>query len=234
MDINIKIWSWRKHITKFAPKNPHYKLLLLTLANYMNEAGKSCFPSVDTLVGDTSMSKPTVIKYLKKASDDGWLKISKHGFSGRQWKRNEYTASLPNKVVKEINHESAKVVKPLNREGGRGGKTDTNKVVKELNPNTTYSNTSYSAPTQNEVENYFRERGTVLDKDIPLESEKFINHYSDLNWEKKNGEKINNWHRQAGTWQANYQQWNEDRLNDAPPEWAQSNANNLKDCTFIE
>lgn len=67
-------------------------------------------------------------------------------------------------------------------------------------------------PTQKQVQNYFQKKGKMIDNDIPLEAEKFINHYEDQNWQKSNGHKITNWHRQAGTWQANYQQWNQERL----------------------
>lgn len=129
MDTNFQVWSWRKKILEFAPDNAYYKHILLTLSCYMNEAGGSCFPSIDTLVRVTSLSKPTVLKYLKKAKNDGWIKIKNHGFGGMKWKRNDYTASVP-RVVKELNHD------------GKGWLNSHERVVKELNPNTTSNTTS--------------------------------------------------------------------------------------------
>jgi len=84
---------------------------------------------------------------------------------------------------------------------------DTNKNVKNVKKS--------GPPAREEVEDYFRERGTMLEEDIPLEAEKFINYYDENNWKNSSGKKITNWHRQAGTWQANYQQYNKERIQEA-------------------
>jgi hypothetical protein len=116
-------------------------------------------------------------------------------------------------VITLINYDQyqSKNTKKNSRRTAEGQQRDTNKNDKNAKKSV--------APTKKEVENYFREKGNMLENDIPLEAEKFINHYADQDWKKSNGTKITNWHRQAGTWQANYQQWNEDRLD-------KKNANN--------
>lgn len=137
----------------------------------MDSAGGSCFPSIDTLVKVTSLSKPTVIKYLKKASEDGWIQTRVHGFSGQGWKRNEYVASVPEKVVKEINRVS---------EGGKtdtkGGKTDNGrrlnsltKVVKQVN-SISPKNSSNNSP-KNSGQNDFAEALRDMQKRFPQQFE---------------------------------------------------------------
>lgn len=140
MKPNKKVWDWRSYIIHYGPNNPTYRHLLLTLSCFMDSAGGSCFPSVETLVEATALTKPTVIKYLDEACKDGWILKSNLGLKGQKWRRNEYTASVPEKVVKEINHVPEKVVKQVNHvelEGGKtgdeGGKPLLPKVVKEFN-----------------------------------------------------------------------------------------------------
>lgn len=128
---NQKVWDWRSYILEYAPDNPAYRHVLLTLSCYMNSSGGSCFPSIDELCRATAYAKPTVIKYLHQANEDGWIITSTHGFSGQGWKRNQYEANLPEDVVNQINRAS---------EGGKpdekGGKPDDEKAVKEVYSNT--------------------------------------------------------------------------------------------------
>jgi len=68
-------------------------------------------------------------------------------------------------------------------------------------------------PDLEEVREYFSD-SDILAKDVELEAEKFINYYEDMDWRKNKGKgkRIDNWHRQAGTWIANYKQYNGDRI----------------------
>jgi len=143
MSEDLKLWNWKKYLLTEGPNNPTYKHLLLTLSCFMNADGESCFPSIDTLENTSSLSRPTVIKYLKKAKSDGWIKVEKHGLEGKAWSRNEYVATIP-KAVKEVNHEGGKAVKLFNE----GGKTDTDKAVKEVNSNSTYNKPTNSTYEQ--------------------------------------------------------------------------------------
>ena len=67
-------------------------------------------------------------------------------------------------------------------------------------------------PKKNEVIEYFSERGNMIESDIPLEAENFINHYEERDWKNSSGKKITEWKRQAGTWNNNYQKFNSKRL----------------------
>lgn len=97
--------------------------------------------------------------------------------------------------------------------------TTTNKNVKNIKNERGHAPAN-DIPTRQQVAAYFREQGEILEDDIPLEAQKFVNHYADMNWRKNRGqgERIDNWHRQAGTWTANYKQYNRDRLNGSPQE----------------
>lgn len=105
MQMNKRVWDWRSYIIEYGPDNSTYKLILLTLSCFMDSAGGSCFPSVKKLAKCTSLGRTSVIKYLDKADKDGWIKKSIHGYSGQGWKRNEYTADIPKKVVQELNYD---------------------------------------------------------------------------------------------------------------------------------
>lgn len=74
-----------------------------------------------------------------------------------------------------------------------------------------YKDNDFEVPSQTEVEEYFKD-SEMIPEDVPLEAEKFINHYEDEDWTKNNGNRIKNWRRQAGTWKANYKKFNRERL----------------------
>jgi len=106
----------------------------------MNEKGKGCFPSMATQAKNTGLSKPTIIKHLYIAEDEGFVQIKTHGYSGQKWARNEYTATYPNGV--QLGLRESKGGKPiLPPSKGKGGKADNKKVVKEVYSNTTLLNT---------------------------------------------------------------------------------------------
>lgn len=153
MQTEKKVWDWRTHILKDGPDNSVYKHVLLTLSCYMNSAGGSCFPAISTLVDDTSLSKPTVVKYLGKAREDGWIQVSKHGFGGQKWARNEYKADLP-KAVKEVNSPKEKVVKEVNQ-GGKtdreGSKADDERRLSSLPTNSSYNTSSNSSINSSQI-----------------------------------------------------------------------------------
>lgn len=209
MKTNAKVWDWRTYILKFGPENSTYRHVLLTLSCYMDSSGGSCFPAIDTLVKVTCLSKPTVIKYLKKAHDDGWIITETHGFSGQGWRRNQYTANLPEIVVKEVNHHSKR------------GKTDKGTwlnsqdiVVKQVNPISPYNSSNNSSrenthakdfeiPKKLEVIRYFSELGytaTVADS--------FYDHYQSNGW-MVGSNKMIDWKASARRWVDRMPQFNE-------------------------
>lgn len=186
MNPTKQVWDWRSYIIHYAPDIAPYRHLLLTLSCYMDSAGGSCFPSIKTLIQATSLSRPTVVKYLQKAEEDGWIKRSVHGFSGQGWKRNEYTASIPAKVLLKIQGNegpepdenspkseqendvsgSEKAVKEVNHvnEGGKRPLqrrlTSFQKVVKEVNSISPYTSSVNSpekdAPAESPPDDFTR------------------------------------------------------------------------------
>jgi len=91
------LFVWRRALinSTLAATTRH---VLLTLSLHMNELGRSCYPSVMTLARETGLSRQSVMTHLGRAADTGWITIIRHGYPGRIWKRNEYTAVLPHAV----------------------------------------------------------------------------------------------------------------------------------------
>ena len=90
----MKVWSWRDAVTQ-ADLEPNTKYILLVLSLYMDERGGSCYPTIDTLVKDSSLARGTVIKHLNLAEEAGFILRRRHGFKGQEWANNEYAAAYP-------------------------------------------------------------------------------------------------------------------------------------------
>lgn len=73
-----RVWKWRNAImnTDLASS---YKLVLIAVSFHMNSDGKNAWPAVETICRRTSLSRPTVIRYLKQGQADGWIKRSPRG-----------------------------------------------------------------------------------------------------------------------------------------------------------
>lgn len=136
-----RAWSWRHAVAK-SGLPPLTRFVLHTLGLYMDSTGGSCFPSVADLVSDTGLDKKTVLKHLETAKERGWINVSKHGYAGQRWKRNEYSARWPGRDLvgtSLVAHDegggtvpppsaSVKVVEM----GGQGGGNDVQKVVEHV------------------------------------------------------------------------------------------------------
>ena len=81
-----------------------------------------------------------------------------------------------------------------------GTQVDTNNNVNNSNND---NNVNNSVPTLAEVEEYFKNCNKIHSSHITIEAENFINYYEGQDW-KRNGKKIEDWKRQAGTWANNY------------------------------
>lgn len=90
----MKIWSWRQAI-EFSNLPPLTKLLLYTMANYMNEHGDWCFPSVATMAKGCTMDERSVYRHLKNAESAGFIEKRKRQVKGQKWASNEYKAVMP-------------------------------------------------------------------------------------------------------------------------------------------
>lgn len=62
--------------------SPQEKLVLLALADHMNEHTKACFPSITILANRTQLSRRQVIRYLNSLEESGKI-VREKGHSGK-------------------------------------------------------------------------------------------------------------------------------------------------------
>lgn len=89
----MRPYTWRQAIQKSRLPSTT-KHVLLNLACYINDAGQAAFPSIDQQAADTGLSRRAVITHLKSV-EGRWLSVTKHGYGGQKWARNEYLPRLP-------------------------------------------------------------------------------------------------------------------------------------------
>lgn len=153
-------FSWRSSFQK-SDLPATTKLVLFCISTYMNDHGEGAFPSIETLMQDTSLSNRAVITHIQKAKEAGFLRVSQHGFSGRNWKRNEYRISIP-KAVNEVHDQEDGAVNLATR----GSEPNDIKAVNEVHTITPYNSPSNSpiegaqgakpAKKGMRIENYFK------------------------------------------------------------------------------
>lgn len=90
----MKIWSWRQAI-ELSDLEPSTKLLMYTLANYMNEHGDWCYPSMARLSKSTGLTERSVYRHMKLAEEAGFVEKRKKHSEGQLWAQNEYRALMP-------------------------------------------------------------------------------------------------------------------------------------------
>lgn len=90
----MKVWSWRQAIEK-AELKPMTKLVLYTLANYMNDHGTGCYPSIVTIAKACGLKERAIYNHISDAEKYGFLIRSKRNIAGQKWASNEYKASYP-------------------------------------------------------------------------------------------------------------------------------------------
>lgn len=122
-----QFFSWRAAILK-SGLQPTTRHVLLTLACHMNDAGESCYPSLELLVEETGLTKRSIITHLNLAREAGWIEVEQHGFRGQKWRRNEYRIAWPN-----MDEGSERASPPLDG----GGENNDTKVVNVVHHSTT-------------------------------------------------------------------------------------------------
>ncbi len=90
----MKVWRWRQAILK-SELGSTTKLVLLALSTYMNDHGAGCYPSIDQIARDTSLSDRAVTTHIGNAEAAGFLIKKKRNMRGQLWDSNEYYASTP-------------------------------------------------------------------------------------------------------------------------------------------
>lgn len=138
MSVERRAWSWRHRLLKSnLPSTTRH--VLLTLSCHVNDAGEACFPRVEDLVLETGLSKRSVLTQLEIGRESGWVQVSRHGFSGKKWARNEYLLTTPEEVEggergAPISAEGGERGSPPDDEGGERGAPKVVNVVHHLEP----------------------------------------------------------------------------------------------------
>lgn len=143
-----RCFSWRKAIVK-SDLSGECRHLLLTLSLYMNEMGEGAYPALDTLAKDCGKSARWAKKWMKYATENGWISIKKvrryyENSDNRGWRRNEYTACWPEQKIEieqvEFTPDSdenldqivGEIEADLDQKGGARGALPSKKVVHEV------------------------------------------------------------------------------------------------------
>ena len=105
---NDNILTWRSAVNKNDELQSTTAHLLLVISCYINVMGTGAYPSVKTLAQNTKLSERSVCTHIQLAIKHGFLRVNKHGFGGKKWKRNEYFACFPKPEGTEPNDISAK------------------------------------------------------------------------------------------------------------------------------
>lgn len=91
-------YTWRAAIIR-SELGPTTRHVLLTLSCHINDAGEPTYPSTLLLSDECGLSERAVITHLKLAASLGWLMVSKHGYAGQGWARNQYRPRTPDGFV---------------------------------------------------------------------------------------------------------------------------------------
>lgn len=143
--MTIPVLSWRGNVLK-SDLLPVTRHVLLTLACHMNDAGESCFPSIQMLCDETGLSKQTLITHLKIASDSGWIVVGKVGLAGQRWGRNSYQIAWPDSQKGGQGGRPPLDEKAVNV-ADEGGQRGIQKAVYHVDPISSYNSSKNSPST---------------------------------------------------------------------------------------
>lgn len=91
-------YTWRSAVIR-SDLPPTTRHVLLTLSCHINDAGEPTYPSTLLLSDECGLSERAVVTHLKSAAALGWLTVSKHGYAGKAWARNQYRPRVPDGFV---------------------------------------------------------------------------------------------------------------------------------------
>ena len=174
MSASFSIFNWRILIFKSGlPANAKY--IGCYLSTWMNEWGDNCYPSIARISHETGLSKPTVIKYVHVLQAEGWLEAQKKGFDGQAWAHNQYYPNIPEKAVKEVNHQ---------QEGGKPALprrlNSEQKAVKEVNTKSTDNSTVKSTNNITKKKTPIPDDFTLTQEMVNYATSKGMTNYNDI------------------------------------------------------
>ena len=151
-------FTWRSAFASaYGPPSSTTRLVLFCLSIHMNEQGESCFPSIDRLARDGSLSRKAVIDHIKIAEETGWIeKQERPERNGQAWRRMQYSPKVPPgimaKILAEKGGEPQLPPSEIGPEGGErgaeGGEPDGEKVVNVVHPSTSMSTSKRFTPEE--------------------------------------------------------------------------------------
>ena len=117
--------------------------VLLSLGRRMELNGTNCYPATRTIAARTGLSERTVCTHLEQAETKGWLERSLRGRgAGQAWRGHEYRPSVPQKLLKEVQHPRGEGTEAGSARIREGTEPDDKKVLKEVQ-----SSSPKSSPT---------------------------------------------------------------------------------------
>lgn len=183
--------------------NPNHTAMYFFAIEHCNRLGwkrKFGFPSTMVMEAMGIKSYKTYKKTLDDLVDWGFFLMVEKS-------RNQYSSNIIALVENDKAHDKA-LDKAL-------AKHSTKQVQSKDSIDKPYNNITiepYNTPIKEDLISYFTEKGQMIESDIPLEADNFINHYEERKWKNTSGEKITKWRRQASTWNNNYIKFNGNRL----------------------
>lgn len=101
----------------------------MVLSLHMNEAGESCFPSLNTIARRSGLSRSSVKKHLKIASKKGWI-CKNFEKLGNGYKNNTYCSVIPDKI-KRVGREATYQEEENPQENGETD-SETTDIIDEI------------------------------------------------------------------------------------------------------
>lgn len=136
MEVVAKDWSFSAPASLFAVPNlsAHAKLVYLVIASYANAWERTAFPSIQTIVERSSLSKSTVLRALKELENHELVQKEMRKNDKQEHMSNLYTVKAPKGSVSETLPPSVSETLP--------SVSETPPVVSEGHPNITIFNTT--------------------------------------------------------------------------------------------
>ena len=94
-------FTWRRAMRQ-STLTSTTKLVLYTLADYANAADDNCWPSIERLADDATLSERAVSKHLAIAEEAGWVTRWKSRQKDRRWAHGHYRLTLPEDVARTL------------------------------------------------------------------------------------------------------------------------------------
>lgn len=159
-NIDLTCFNWVKLILKTSlPSNAKY--VGLYLSTYMNMNQDMAFPSLKRIEGETGLSHPSVLKYLKLLESEGWIVKQ----AGDRVTSNRYWVNVPNAhelgVGKEITYVTSEA-----------------KVGKEVTSNNNRITTVIKETPWDEWVSYLKQRRKTPTKLTVQKQQAFLSNYS--------------------------------------------------------